>query len=221
MDLLLTDVEVRILGCLIEKEVTTPDYYPLTLNALIHACNQKSNREPVVSYDERTVEEGIEELRRKNIVSLVHGAGSRVDKFRHRFNDLYDLDRKETAILCLLMLRGPQTPGEIRSRTERFHPFQDLEEVDESLQGLMNGETPWVMKLPRQVGRKERRFVHLLSGKPEVTSLETAMEARSPVQARNLALEEEVKKLKEDLNLLREEFDQLKRIVEGGRRNSE
>jgi len=211
MDLMLSDVEVRILGCLMEKETTTPDYYPLTLNGLTHACNQKSNRDPVVSYGEDVVERSLEGLREKGLVSVVHGSGSRVNKFRHRFRDLYDLADREIALLCVLMLRGAQTPGELRSRSERLYSFGSLEEIDETLQRLMEGDSPWILKLPRQVGRKERRFAHLLSGAPVQEEIVAA-------PAGGAVPEEELSRIKEELFQLRREFNEFRVTFEAFRR---
>jgi len=214
MERMLSHEEVRILGCLIEKEITTPDYYPLTLNALTNACNQKTNRDPVVTYTEDQLEKVLADLQEAGMVSVVHGSGSRVSKFRHRFRDLYDLDDREIALLCVLMLRGAQTPGELRGRSERLHPFGALEEIDETLQRLMEEDSPWITKLPRQVGRKERRFAHLLSGEPVQEETVTAA-------AGGTAPEAELSKVKEELYQLRREFDELKSDFEAFRRGLE
>ncbi len=160
----LDDREARILGCLIEKELTTPDYYPLTLNAVTNACNQKSNRSPVVMYSESAVAESLQALREKGWVAEVEGAGSRSTKFRHWFPDKSGLNKKEMVALGLLMLRGPQTVGEIRGRSGRMYRFEGLDEVSETLNGLIGAEEPWVIKLARQAGRKENRFAHTLAG---------------------------------------------------------
>src|ERR1043165_7495991 len=165
---LLNDVEVRVAGSLVEKPLPPPDYYPLTLNALVHACNQISNRDPVVSYDERTVEEAIEGLRRKNLVYVFYGSESRVPKYKHMMREGFELSPAELAALCVLMLRGPQTVGEIRGRTGRLYEFADLREVETTLEGLAQRDEPLVVKLPRQAGRKEARYAHLLSGTPAV-----------------------------------------------------
>jgi uncharacterized protein len=164
MELLLDDTEVRILGCLIEKEATTPEYYPLSLNSLTNACNQKSNRSPVVSYGEADVERALDNLIQKNLIRKTHTAGSRVDKYLHTFLDLYDFSAKELAALCELMLRGPQTLGEIRSRAGRMAPFSDINEVQNVLRGRAAQAPPLVIQLQRETGRKERRYAHLLSG---------------------------------------------------------
>src|SRR2546421_975127 len=167
-DSLLNETEVRVLGSLAEKQVTTPDYYPLTLNALVHACNQISNREPVVNYDERTVADAVESLRAKNLVYIFYGAESRVPKYKHMMREVFALSPQELAAMCVLMLRGPQTVGEIRGRTGRLYEFADLSEVEATLEGLARRDEPLVSKLPRQTGRKEARYAQLLSGRPEV-----------------------------------------------------
>src|SRR3954466_6623637 len=159
-------VEVRVLGSLLEKEATTPEYYPLSLNALVNACNQKSNRDPVVNFDEETVDIALEGLRNKGLSSRISG-GSRVTKFEHRFTERCNLGRREEAVLCVLMLRGPQTVGELRGRTERLYNFDDLESVENTLQRL--AEMGFVKQLPRQAGYKESRWAQLLAGDVEVT----------------------------------------------------
>ena len=164
LETLLNEAEVRVLGSLVEKQVTTPDYYPLTLNALVHACNQLSNRDPVVQYDERDVAEAVDTLRLKNLIYIFYGADSRVPKYKHMMREVYGLSPQELAAMCVLMLRGPQTVGEIRGRTGRLYEFADLGEVEETLEGLARRDGPLVAKLPRQAGRKEARYAHLLSG---------------------------------------------------------
>src|SRR2546423_3578165 len=181
-DSLLNDVEVRVVGSLAEKQVTTPDYYPLTLNALVHACNQISNREPVVNYDERTVADAVESLRAKNLVYIFYGAESRVPKYKHMMREVFALSPQELAAMCVLMLRGPQTVGEIRGRTGRLYEFADLPEVEATLEGLARRDEPLVAKLPRQAGRKEARYAQLLSGRPEVE--EAGDEQAAPAVAR-------------------------------------
>lgn len=208
MDFELHPVEVRVLGSLIEKEITTPEYYPLSLNALINACNQKSNRDPVVFYDEDAVLTALDTLRHKGLVTTISGAGSRVVKYAHRFSERLNLGRRETAILCELMLRGAQTVGEIRNRTERLHRFDDLPEV-ESLLGRME---QWVVKLPRRPGEKEGRFVHLLSGPVNVEEFAEAAPAshgRAPS-----SLEAEVAQLRQEVDELKRQFAEFRRLVE-------
>ncbi|MGO4883223.1 MAG: YceH family protein [Bryobacteraceae bacterium] len=167
MPIQLDDAEVRVLGALMEKEVATPEYYPLSLNALVNACNQKSNREPVVAYDEDTVETALAGLRAKGLAARISGHDMRVPKHAHRLSEVFNLGRREAAVLCVLMLRGPQTAGELRGRTERLYEFDDLEAVDACLTRLMEWQPDaLVTRLPRQVGYKEVRYAHLLSGEP-------------------------------------------------------
>jgi uncharacterized protein YceH (UPF0502 family) len=210
MDIVLTGVEARILGCLIEKEMTTPEYYPLTLNALTNACNQKSNRNPLVSYDEATVEQGLDSLRKKGLVISTMAAGSRVKKYLHTLLDRFDFSNQEKAILCEFLVRGPQTVGEIRSRAERMAGFENLEEVERILQGLMDQEQPLIRKLPREIGRKESRYMHLLSNEPgegnDISDMTTERAAQ-----RFYADHERIGKLEEELKQLRDELEELKK----------
>ena len=216
MDIVLDEREVRILGCLIEKEVTTPEYYPLSLNSLTSACNQKSNRNPVVFYDETAVAQGLDSLQIKGLTRTTHTAGSRVPKYLHTTLDRFDLSGKEIAILCELMLRGPQTVGEIRTHTERMCAFENLDEVEKTLRGLMEQDPPMAAKLPREAGRKECRYMHLFSGpslaeeKP-VDILSTGPEeSRVPVQKRIIEMEEEITRLRSELEELKHAFAQFK-----------
>jgi hypothetical protein len=169
MSLHLTLIETRILGALIEKEITTPDYYPLSLNALVSACNQKSNRDPAMNLDDPAVEDGLRTLAEKNLAARADNMDSRVNKYEHRLQETFNFTRLETAILCELLLRGPQTPGELRGRAERMHHFDDLNEVHSTLQRLMRSDPPIVNILPRQPGTKEQRYTHLLSTESEPT----------------------------------------------------
>ena len=219
MDQILTPVEVRVLGSLIEKEITTPEYYPLTLNALVNACNQISNRDPVVSFDEKTVARGLEGLREKKLAWMVTGVG-RVPKYEHRFTEALQLAAQEVAVLCVLMLRGPQTVGEIRGRTGRLYEFKELEEVELTLQALLAAQPPLVMKLPRQPGTKESRYAHLLAGEVHVeereveTRLEPAIREVRQENERLAILESEVAHLRSDLAELKEQFLEFKRQFE-------
>ncbi len=165
--MLLDDVEVRVLGSLVEKESTTPEYYPLSLNALVNACNQKSNRDPLMNLDEDSVRRALRTLGEKALAGAADTTDSRVTKYGHHLGEVFNFDRRETAILCVLLLRGPQTPGELRGRTERMHKFEDLTEVQSTLHKLMDREPPLVKMLARQPGTKEARYVHLLSGDVE------------------------------------------------------
>src|SRR5215469_9949393 len=167
LDILLNDVEVRVLGSLIEKDITTPDYYPLSLNALINACNQKNNRDPVMSLDEDGVRQALYALQQKRLAGPAGGADSRVTKYEHRLQEVFNFDRREIALLCVLLLRGPQTPGELRSRTERMHKFDDLDDVLSGLQQLMRRDPPLAKALGRRPGTKEIRYAHLLAGDVE------------------------------------------------------
>src|SRR5256712_3725395 len=165
----LNDTEVRVLGALIEKEITTPDYYPLSLNALMTACNQSSNRNPVVHFDEDTVARAADSLREKKLVHLIDRSESRVSKYRHVLYEAMSLSRPAIAVMCVLMLRGPQTVGEIRTRTNRLYDFSSLEQVETTLNSLMSGEPLLALRLPRQSGQKEVRYAHLLSGEVRLT----------------------------------------------------
>jgi len=164
LDFQLNEHETRVLGSLVEKDIATPDYYPLSLNALVNACNQKNNREPVMSLGEDHVRSALSSLQEKRLAGPASGADSRVTKYEHRLQEVYNFDRREIAILCVLLLRGPQTPGELRGRTDRMHHFGDLDEVQSGLQLLMQREPALVKMLPRQPGTKESRYMHLLAG---------------------------------------------------------
>jgi uncharacterized protein len=159
----LNELEVRVLGSLIEKDITTPDYYPLSLNALVNACNQKNNREPVMALDEDSVRAAIESLQAKRLAGPASGTDSRVTKYEHRLQEVFNFDRRETAILCVLLLRGPQTPGELRGRAERMYRFEALDDVVATLDRLSQRQPPLVAMLPRHPGTKESRYMHLLS----------------------------------------------------------
>jgi uncharacterized protein len=210
MDLLLDAPEVRVLGSLLEKEITTPEYYPLSLNALVNACNQKSNRDPAVHYDEGVVEDALERLRHKGLLTTLTGAGSRVPKYGHRISDKLNLGRRELAILCELMLRGPQTLGELRGRTERLHRFDETTEVESVIDQHM---TELVVKLPRRPGEKESRYAHLLSGEPAAGE-ESAPEEAPPRQDRIAALEAEIALLRGDVESLKQQFAEFRRQFE-------
>ena len=214
MNILLNDVEIRVLGALIEKEITTPDYYPLSLNALMNACNQKSNREPVMDLDETAVREALHSLNHKGLAGAAAGADSRVTKYEHRLAEAFNFDRREAAILCVMLLRGPQTPGELRGRAERMHRFDDLSEVQSALQRLMKREPPLAKVLPRQPGTKEARYAHLLAGDVEAdyeTNGASASERASTLSSadgeRIDRLESEVAALKQQLADFRKQFE--------------
>jgi len=203
---LLNETEVRVLASLIEKESTTPEYYPLSLNALMLACNQKTNRDPVVSYDEDTVSEALDSLRAGRLARL-SSAQSRVAKYEHSILEVFNLGRRELALLCTLMLRGPQTVGELRDRSERIRAFSDLEEVEACLETLMHWEPrPLATRLPRQPGMKEPRYVHLLSG--------DAGPSAQRITERAVPLEEQVEALRQEVHELREEFAKFRQQFE-------
>ena len=205
MNILLNDVEVRVLGSLMEKESTTPDYYPLSLNALLNACNQKSSRDPVMSLDEDAVRDALHSLNEKGLAGATSTADSRVTKYEHRLGNALNLGRPETAVLCILLLRGPQTPGELRGRAERMYRFDDLDQVQSALQRLMKREPPLVKLLPRQPGTKESRYAHLLAGDVE------AAEPRALASGAEFAADDErIARLEVEVAGLQKEFAYLK-----------
>lgn len=204
----LDPIEVRVLGSLIEKEATTPDYYPLSLNALVNACNQKSNRDPVIDYDEDTVYQAVDSLREKRLALTIVG-GSRVNKYAQRISETLNLGRKELAVLCVLLLRGPQTLGEIKDRSERLFSFEDLEETERALEKLAEWPNmPLAKKLPRQPGQKESRYAHLLSGEPSAT-VWAEVAAAPPATGKLAQVEQEVRQLRAELDELKRRFDDL------------
>jgi uncharacterized protein len=209
----LTPAETRILGCLLEKERITPENYPLSLNSLIAACNQSTNRDPIVTYDARAVEGGLDALRQKKLAVMIMTAGSRVPKYRHELLGHFDLNLREVALLCVLLLRGPQTLGELRTRTERMQFFDSLEQVESFLTELTKGESPLVRVLPARPGQKENRYVQLLSGEPilpensfEVVQSGPVGEVSSPEPSRLDAIEKEIAELRDELARLRTEL---------------
>ena len=219
MATLFSDIEVRVLGALVEKQVTTPEYYPLTLNSLTLACNQKNNRHPVTSYSENEVANALETLREKNLTYVFHGSTSRVPKYKHVLPEVMHLNPAETALMCVLMLRGPQTLGELRSSSARLHEFSGLDEVDETLNGLAVREPePLVVRLPRQPGQKEARIAHLLSGEPpeeivsEIATPRTA--SRQNDRERIEGLEQSVAALTEEVKNLQQQFTDFKKQFE-------
>jgi uncharacterized protein len=210
MSMILNEVEARVLGSLIEKDVTTPDYYPLSLNALMNACNQKSNREPLMNLDEDTTRQAIHGLAAHGLAGLADGFDGRVDKYEHHLQEVFNFDRRETALICLLLLRGPQTPGELRARSGRMHSFDDLSEVDSALQRLMKRDPPLVKSLPRQAGTKEARYTHLLSGDIQAAPVAHASESRNaaiPSESGRLSqLAQEVAQLQSEVAELKRQF---------------
>jgi uncharacterized protein YceH (UPF0502 family) len=223
MPTILTDVEVRVLGCLVEKQVTTPEYYPLTLNALTLACNQKNNRQPVTSLAETAVLDAVESLREKNLVYIFYGSSSRVPKYKHVMPEILHLDQPKLALMCVLMLRGPQTIGELRERASRLYEFSGLAEAEETLNSLITKDKdnePLVARLPRQPGQKEARFAHLLSGELDLEALaeiELTQHAASNRQSagdRISQLEQQVESLSEQMKSLRDQFVEFKKQFE-------
>lgn len=210
MTLLLTHVEARVLGALVEKEITTPEYYPLSLNALVNACNQKNNREPVMHLDEDAVRQALHGLEDKKLAGPRRGTDSRVPKYEHSVQEVFNFTRGEIAVMCVLLLRGPQTPGELRLRTERLFPFEELQDVHTVLQRLMQREPALVTILPRQPGTKEARYAHLLSGDVEgfVES------ANSVTSATSASRDDRLLKLEAEVAALRQQQADLKAIVD-------
>jgi uncharacterized protein len=207
MDILLDDVETRVLGSLVEKELTTPEYYPLSLNALVNACNQKSNRDPVMNLDEQAVREALRTLDKKGLAGPADNMVSRVSKYEHRLQEAYNFTRHEIALLSELLLRGPQTPGELRSRADRMHKFEDLGIVHSTLQRLMKREPPLVKVLPRQPGTKEARYAHLLSGDVEVPPQESTDGVAVTSSGERIArLEGQVENLQSEIADLKQQF---------------
>ncbi|MBU4262620.1 MAG: YceH family protein [Proteobacteria bacterium] len=205
MEELLDDVEVRVLGCLMEKEMATPEYYPLSLNALVNACNQKSNREPVVNFDEATVIRALDSLKGKRLA--LQSDASRVTKYEENFVSLNNLLAKEAALICLLLLRGPQTAGELRGRSERLYKFNDIEEVEAKLEDL--SEMGFVTRLAKQPGRKECRFMHLLSGEPQAA--QSGWQAEPPFTPQDRQDDNgRLEKMEQEITLLQQELQELK-----------
>ena len=219
MATVLSEIETRVLASLVEKQMTTPEYYPLTLNALTTACNQKNNRNPVTAYTEDQVSQALETLREKNLSYVFYGSTSRVPKYKHVMPEVLHLKPPEVALLSALMLRGPQTPGELRSNASRLHEFHSLEEIEEILNVLMSREEdPLVARLPRQAGQKEIRFVHLFSGEvpvDEITEPTSPRRVSATSQTdRVTKLEEEVASLKSHVQDLQQQFDTFKKQFE-------
>lgn len=228
----LNEIEARVLGALIEKDITTPDYYPLSLNALVNACNQKNNREPVTAYDEETVRRALHSLQEKRLAGPASGADSRVTKYEHRSQEVFNFDRREIAVLCVLLLRGAQTPGELRGRSERMFHFETLDDVQSTLQRLMQREPALVRVLPRQPGTKESRYMHLLAGDVEGLSIAGGAPHGSFLQAslsppsspqslggagaveKMVRLEQEVESLREEISRLKEQFAEFRKQFE-------
>jgi uncharacterized protein YceH (UPF0502 family) len=215
---ILNEVETRVLGSLVEKELTTPEYYPLSLNALVNACNQKSNRDPVVNLSEGAVSQALRSLDKEGLAGPADAMDNRVTKFEHRLQEAFNFDRLEVAILCELLLRGPQTPGELRSRAERMHRFDDLGQVQSTLQRLAQREPPIVKMLPRRPGTKEARYAQLLSGDVEVQAPEEVAEAyatqRTAEGPRIERLENEVAALQNEVATLKQKLAEFRKQFE-------
>jgi uncharacterized protein YceH (UPF0502 family) len=216
MTIILNPVEARVLGALVEKEATTPEYYPLSLNALVNACNQKNNRDPEMHLDETEVRQALHRLEDHLLAGPVRGTESRVTKYEHRIQEVFNFTRGETAVLCVLLLRGPQTPGELRIRTERMHRFEELDDVLSALQRLMQREPSLATALPRQPGTKEIRYAHLLSGAIDVSAVipprEESVSNATSTQTRLTALENEVATLRQEIQELKEQLAALKQL---------
>ncbi|MBO0861072.1 MAG: YceH family protein [Chloracidobacterium sp.] len=210
MNATLNEYELRALGALVEKQIATPDYYPMTLNALVNACNQKSHRDPVVSYDETIVARALDSLRGKNLAYVFHGSEARAPKYGHLFPKGFDLSDAEVPLMCVLILRGPQTSGELRSRTQHLRNFESLAEVETLLQGLSLRDTPLIVKLPRQPGSRESRFAHLLGGPIEIEQKEVPFHQAKSLQ-QNQAGADKIAKLEEEIASMRQELNELKK----------
>jgi uncharacterized protein YceH (UPF0502 family) len=215
---LLNEIEIRVLGALIEKDITTPDYYPLSLNALVNACNQKNNREPVMTLDDDSVSDALATLQQKRLAGPAGGADGRVTKYEHRLQEVFNFDRREIAILCVLLLRGAQTPGELRGRTERMYRFEALDDVISTLDRLSQRQPPLAAVLPRQPGTKESRYMHLFSADDVARAPSPANSAHTPSRSsdndRLAHLETEVAQLKlqvaemqQQLSAFRKQFE--------------
>jgi len=216
VNIVLNPAEARVLGALVEKDITTPEYYPLSLNALINACNQKNNREPVTNFDEETVRLALRNLSDKRLAGPASGADGRVTKYEHRMQEVFNFTRQETALICVLLLRGPQTPGELRGRTERMYQFEHLDDVLSGLQQLMRREPPLAKALGRRPGTKEIRYAHLLSGDVEAWEppAETASSSASADAERLIQLEEKVATLQAEVAELKQQMADFRKQFE-------
>ena len=215
---ILSEIEIRVLGALIEKELTTPEYYPLSLNALVNACNQKSNRDPVMNLDENTASEALRNLHKENLAGPADAMDNRVKKFGHRLQEAFNLDRREIAVFCELLLRGPQTPGELRSRADRMYRFDDLGQVQSTLKRLMERDPPLAKMLARQPGTKEARYRQLLLGDVQIQARETAPEAATEG---SISSSERMGRIENDVRLLQSEVAELKEQLAAFRKQFE
>jgi uncharacterized protein YceH (UPF0502 family) len=204
--------ELRVLGVLMEKSKTTPEYYPMTINAITAACNQKTSRKPVVQYDEQTIILALDTLKRKSLISTATGGSSRSVKYKHNFAIVFPVTPQEVAIICLLMLRGAQTPGELNTNSGRLYEFESLEEVQSVLERLSDPEMPYVLQLPKRAGQKEMRYVHLLSGTPDLTQDDASDDNYSRPAS---DLEQRLAKVEEELAIMKADFDKLMKELMG------
>jgi uncharacterized protein YceH (UPF0502 family) len=209
LDVVFNEYELRVLGVLVEKQISTPDYYPLSLNAVTNGCNQKNHRDPAVSYDESTVTRAMDGLKEKKLAYAFHGSEARVPKYGHLFPKAFELNDAEVAVICVLILRGPQTPGELRSRTSHLYNFEHLSDVENTLQNLSSRQHPLVVKLPRLPGARESRYSHLLGGPVSVDDV-AASPRTEPPAPRATADDERLARLEEEINSIRRELDELK-----------
>ena len=222
LDVNLNKTEVRVVGALVEKSLATPEYYPLTLKALTAACNQKSNRDPVMQLDEKDVVRSLDSLREMKLAWMVHQAGARAPKYEHRVDEVFGLDELSLAVMCELMVRGPQTLGELRSHAGRFGGIRDRQEVEDIVDELENRDGgALVARLPRQPGRKESRYCHLLAGEPEAVTHEEPVAATEPARQQVEAENRRVTELADELAALRQEIDDLRREFDSFRRQFE
>lgn len=208
---ILSSTEIRVLGALMEKSKTTPDYYPMTLNSLTAACNQKSSRKPVVDYDEETVVLALDSLKKKGLISTATGGSSRATKYKHNFAIVFPVVPAQVAVMALLFLRGPLTPGEINSNSGRLYEFESLDDVQEVLEQLSGGETPFIVQIPKKSGQKEVRYIHLFAGEPDLNYqeeliAEPARKSVGELEARVAVLEENYAQLKADFDKLLKEL---------------
>lgn len=206
----LNEIECRVLGSLVEKDITTPDYYPLSLNALVNACNQKNNRDPVMTLDEAAVRQALATLQEKRMAGPASGADSRVAKFEHRLQEVFNFDRREIAIVCVLLLRGAQTPGELRGRTDRMYHFETLEDIVSTLDRLAQRDPPLACMLPRQPGTKESRYMHLFSGEPSGLVAGPPSPAAEASTIPSATASDRVSRLEHDVSQLRQELAEIR-----------
>jgi uncharacterized protein YceH (UPF0502 family) len=222
--LILTEIETRVLGALVEKDITTPDYYPLSLNALVNACNQKNNREPVMTLDEESVRDALATLQEKRLAGAASGLDSRVTKYEHRLQEVFNFDRREVAVICVLLLRGPQTPGELRGRSDRMYHFEALDDVVSTLDHLAQRDPPLARVLPRQPGTKESRYIHLFSGEPPAVAEDdspTQFSTPSNVSVSAASTGDRIARLEEEVATLRQELTEVQQQLATFRRQFE